>query len=332
MRKLLLSLSLLAASTAAADPLSGLPWPSGAKDGQPCLAQLRGAPLDVFHWDATPADFPSMVSVTSGWVGRAVAATPKGATALISYALLPTNNKGQFAQCAAGAFDGYWRQIGTALAKVTKDHTVVIEPGWEANLGSRVHPWGVDDVSQVPAYRACFQHASAAVKSANHAVKVAWTNSKIYRLNYTVDQMNPGDKYFDAYSIMFYDSYKNDSGPPYPITDETWAKHVDSHDSTGGGPSGIGSWLAYATAHGKKMGVSEWGIKQVYGATTAAQSDDANYIRKMFEFFWGHAANIAFESLQNNKTAGVDDHEFCPSTNFPKAARQYSIDFNPKRH
>ena len=26
--------------------------------------------------------------------------------------------------------------------------------GWEANLGSRVHPWGVDDASQVPAYSA----------------------------------------------------------------------------------------------------------------------------------------------------------------------------------
>src|SRR4051794_40409791 len=126
---------------------------------------------------------------------------------LASFALLPTGNKGQFAACAAGRFDGYWRQIGAALeAAAGATKTVFVEPGWEANLGSSVHPWGVDDVSQVPAYRACFRHAAAALRTAFPDAVIMWSSSKRYFKNYTVDQMNPGDQYFDHYGLLYYDN------------------------------------------------------------------------------------------------------------------------------
>src|SRR4051812_7386979 len=201
----LLLAALAPAPRAAADPLaspaSGLPWLSGAKSNLPCLAQIRGRAIDVTHVHVTPPSFGEMVQSSAGWVRLAARQAP---VALLSFALLPDRNKGQLAQCAAGAFDGYWRQIGANLARI-EGHRVIVEPGWEANLGSRVHPWGVSSAAQLPAYKACFRRVSAALRAAFPAVRIAWTNAKRYRLNYTVDQMNPGDRSFDYYGLMYYD-------------------------------------------------------------------------------------------------------------------------------
>jgi hypothetical protein len=323
----LLPAALAAAGQVLAGTASGLPWPSGAKSNLACLAQLRSRAIDVQHLDVAPkvdasggpAGFANLVSATRGRVSETVASGPP--VTLASYALLPYANKGQFAECAAGAFDGYWQQIGAALkAAAGTARTVIVEPGWEANLGSGVHPWGVDDASQLPAYKACFQHATAALRSAFPAVRIAWTNSKIYRLDYGVEQMAPGDRWFDYYGLMYYDNYR-------PLQSEaTWDRHVDSHDGTGGSPSGIGSWLAYAKAHGKKLGVSEWGIRDRPDWDTAT-ADDPVYIHDMFRFFVTNAAWIGWETYQNNDTTDTDGHQLCPTTPFPRARAMYAHDW-----
>jgi hypothetical protein len=314
----LLLTALVAAGQALAGPMSGLAWPSGAKDGLDCLAQLRGRAVDVthVHVHVLGPDFPGLVQSSGGWLQLAARQAP---VVLFSFALLPASNKGQFADCAAGTFDGYWRQIGANLARIT-DRTVIVEPGWEANLGSAVHPWGVDDVSQIPAYKACFQHAAAALRAAFPAVRIAWTSSKVYRKNYTVDQMNPGDAWFDVYGLLYYDNVK-------PLQRQTtWDKYVNSLNSTGRSPSGIGAWLAYATSHGKKLGVSEWGIWDRPEWDTAT-ADDPVYIDNMYRFFKKNAANIAYEAYQNNNTSATDGHQLCPTTPFPRAQRMYAQDW-----
>ena len=53
-----------------------------------------------------------MVTNTAGWMRLSAEKAP---LFVVSMALLPSDNKGQFAQCAAGAFDGYFRQIGANL-------------------------------------------------------------------------------------------------------------------------------------------------------------------------------------------------------------------------
>jgi hypothetical protein len=307
----LLLTTLAAAGQALAGPASGLPWPSGAKSNLSCLAQLRGRAIDVTHVDVAPPSFAEMVRSSAGWVRLAAAQAP---TALLSFALLPARNKGQFAQCAHGAFDGYWRQIGANLARIG-GHRIIVEPGWEANIGSHSHPWGVDDAAQLPAYKDCFRRAAAALRSAFPAVTIAWTNAKMYRKNYTVAQMDPGTQ--DAYGLMYYDNYT-------PLQSQaTWDRYVNSHDGTGGSPSGLGSWLAYARAHGKKLGVSEWGIwdRPEWGTATA---DDPVYIDNMYRFFRANAASIGWETYQNNTTSATDGHQLCPTTPFPRARAMYA--------
>lgn len=308
-----LSLSLLAATAAPAlaGPASGLPWPSGAKDGLACLAQGRGRAIDVGHIHVAPADFPTMVANSGKWVLQYDKTVP---IALNSFALLPSSNKGQFTQCAAGNFDGYWRQIGANLSQVGPGHTIIAELGYEAAIGSSSHPWGVDTASQVPGYKACWQHAAAAIRATFPGVKLSWNNAKKFTTKWRVADMDPGTE--DYYGLMYYDNItpKNSQA--------TWDSSVNSKNSNGD-PTGIGTWLAYAQARGKRIGVSEWGIWQTSGET-ATYADDPVYIDDMFKFFKANAAGVAFETYQNNS---LNDHELCPSTNYPHARDKYYADW-----
>src|SRR5689334_6669509 len=83
---------------------SGLAWNSGATTGGfPCLAQLRGRPLDARTIFITHASFPAMVKNTSVAAGSAKDAP----VWVVSLPLLPSTNRVQFSQCAGGAFDSY---------------------------------------------------------------------------------------------------------------------------------------------------------------------------------------------------------------------------------
>src|SRR3954454_277721 len=192
------ALLMLVCASAQAQPASNLPWISGAKDGLPCLPQLRHNPLDIAHVHIEPRNFQLLVAATSaGCVTGAGPVCAKDAVlaapwSLLSLALLPTDNKGQFAQCARGDFDAHWRQIGANIASYSAGHTVIVEPGWEANLGSTLHPWGVEDISQAEGFKNCWSHAVRGVKLMFPAAKIAWTNAKRFLENSSVDDINPG--------------------------------------------------------------------------------------------------------------------------------------------
>ena len=101
----------------------------------------------------------------------------KAPVLVVSLALLPRQNKGQFAQCAAGAFDNYFRQTGTNLGAAGAGK-IVVRLGWEANIGSDSHPWGVDSPAQVSNYITCWRHAATALKAAAAPASTEWTNAK----------------------------------------------------------------------------------------------------------------------------------------------------------
>ena len=126
---------------------SGLGWVSGATAGGfPCLADLRGRPLDASHTYLTDTTFDGMVKQSAGWLQREAKRAPFW---VVSMGLLPSGSKGQFAQCAAGAFDRSYRLIGANLQGPAR-RAPSSGSGWEANLGSNVHPWGVDHKAPDP--------------------------------------------------------------------------------------------------------------------------------------------------------------------------------------
>src|SRR4051812_19181135 len=254
--------------------ISGLGWRSGSTGGGfPCIADMRARALDALVQFLAPPSFDEMVKSTAGWMRLSAKKAP---LLVVSMALLPSNNKGQFAQCAAGAFDGYFRQIGANL-QATGAQGVDVRLGWEANIGSKLHPWGVDSPDQVPAYVQCWRHAALALKAGGPAISVEWTNAKkTQNRALHVLAMYPGDDMVVVVGAHYYDT------GPLKSTQAVWDRYYTA--TYNGAPWGLGTWLAFAQSRGKKLAVSEWGIKQL-GGQTAAQADDPVYTDNTYRFF-----------------------------------------------
>jgi hypothetical protein len=238
---------------------------------------------------------------------------------VVSLPLLTSDTRGQFAQCAAGAFDGYFAQIGANL-KAAGAQGVVVRLGWEANIGSDSHPWGVDTAAQVPTYRACWRRAAAKLKTGGPGILVEWTNAKkTSNTSIRVLDMNPGDDIADLWGVHYYDS------GPEKSTQAVWDQYYNA--TFNGQPWGLGTWLAAAKAHRKQLGIGEWGVWR-QGAMTAAQADDPVYVDNMYRFLKANAASIAYETYFN---AMPDQHTLCSSngtpTSFPSAAATYLADW-----
>jgi hypothetical protein len=299
--------------------LSGLAWRSGSVPaGFPCLAQLRSRALDAIVTFVPGDNFAKMVSFTAGayWRGQA----RKAPLVVVSLPLLTEDTQGQFAQCAAGAFDASWRQIGINLNAVGAPG-MVVRLGWEANLGSNSHPWGVDTPDQVASYKACWRRAATQLKITAPGVLLEWTNSKkTSNTSLDVLAMNPGDDVVDLWGVHYYDS------GPLKNTQAIWDKYYNL--SFNGGPWGLGTWLAVAKQHGKKLAVSEYGVWQ-QDALTAAQADDPVFIDNMYRFFRANAADVVYESYFNTMP---DEHALCNAdgtpTAYPNAAATYKADWS----
>jgi hypothetical protein len=303
--------------------LSGLTWRSGsAPTGFPCLARLRGRALDVVTtFVPDNRGFAGMVAFTATayWRGNARMAP----LAVVGLPLLTKNTRGQFARCAAGAFDSYWRRIGTNL-KAAGAQGMVVRLGWEANIGSDSHPWGVDRPDQVASYKACWRHAATQIKSAAPGVLVEWTSSKkTSNKALKVLEMNPGDDVVDLWGVHYYDV------GPVKSTQEIWDKYYNA--TYNGAPWGLGAWLATAKRHGKKLAISEYGVWQRDGLS-ARQADNTVYMHNMYRFFKTNAPSIAYESYFNKIP---NEHMLCNAesgrTNYPNAAAAYRADWGRGR-
>src|SRR3954447_14725940 len=133
---LILAAATLAVAADVNTPIvSGIAFRSGATGASPCLAAMRGRKLDVNHVFLTHKSFPLLVKNAGALAGAAKAAP----LLVASVPLLTADTHAQFAQCAAGAFDGYFCQIGANLQK-TGAQQVVARLGWEATPGSQ--DWG----------------------------------------------------------------------------------------------------------------------------------------------------------------------------------------------
>ncbi len=145
-----------------------------------------------------------------------------------------------------------------------------------------------------------------------------WTNAKkTQNKGLRVADMYPGSDLVDIIGTHYYDS------GPEKDTQAVWNQYYNAE--FGGNPWGINAWLNFARAHGKRLGVGEWGIWDQ--GQPAAQADDPVYIDNMYRFFKANAGSIAYETYFN---AMADQHLLCPTTRFPKASAMYAKDFGAR--
>ena len=279
--------------------VSGLPWRSGASCALPAasageaaaaqtFAQWRGRPLDETDFGANHPTWDAwLTNLQDPQFKAAMTLTPQP---VIAFAMFPKSVPKQYANCYSGKFDSYMRQAGAILkaeGAVSNGRHAILRIGWEANIGSGSHPWGVDTTTDATGYQKCFQRWVTVLRPILPGVMFEWTNAKVSHLPGPPSLTYPGNSYADLWGLHYYDA-----GGQFH-TQALWSAYYNS--TYKGGPQGLGSWLTAAAKAGKKLGVPEWGIRRPDGVTNPAPSDDPFYIQQMFNTFKTHTATISYE-------------------------------------
>jgi hypothetical protein len=286
---------------------SGLPWSSGAAgDNLAGFAAWRGRPLDnTTIWP----NRGNWREISHPDVYGAISAQPKEITLSLGLAMLPEPANGaNFAECATGAYDQYYRTYGSELVRLGRADSIV-RLGWEAN--GDWYSWSIG--SQVSAYKECFRRQVAAIRSTDPKVRIDWNMNKDSHISVSVSDAYPGNDVVDIVGVDFYDMW-----PAYP--DRTSWK-ADLLRTQKGGPRGLGAWLAFAKAHSKPLSVPEWGTTP--GGSGGGGGDHTAYVQGMHGFFAAHASDIAYETYFN-----IDQgFKLWPSTVYPGSAADYRARF-----
>ncbi|MFO1071831.1 MAG: Calx-beta domain-containing protein [Geminicoccaceae bacterium] len=310
---------------------SGLPWTSGVYTSSSTTRSLevwRGRPLDVETTFFGNTSWSHMISSAGGL--RSKLPTVPGRL-IVALGLLPHDQAGKLAECAAGQFDGFIQSIRTsmlnngALAAATAGRPVMLRLGWEANSVEDGFPWRA--TGDGTSWAACFRRwvdilnpvtdASSTPPARQKSFTIVWNMANRGSLSFPIDNMWPGDDYVDIVGSQFYDRC-----PPLPPSnnDAEWARRLTARDAYGN-PAGPLAWLSYAKSKGKPYAIPEWGVGGPNDVCAKPGIDNPAFIRKMYDFFQLYAADIAFESYFNGH-GYVDDSKgscelFSPDPAFP---------------
>ena len=282
---------------------SGLPWASGASCGGPGFERFRGRRQDVQVAFAPFSNWASMVSYFTK--GNPAKLAGNGIPVSIGLGLLTQQTRGQLPACASGAFDGYFHQIGASLRGQGQGNAG-IRLGWEANGDS--FPWVI---GQAPdAFKACFRRIAGILHEEAPGLDIEWHNARKGKLGFSNTTAYPGDDVVGDVALSYYDRTKAS------LTQGDWKSNYSL--TKGGGPAGLGPWLAFARAHGKKLTISEWAVSaRVYDGF-----DNALYIQNMHDFFAANAGSIGYEAYFNCPQDG-NAYQLYPGGANPNASAKY---------
>jgi hypothetical protein len=268
-------------------PLSGLPWPSGAHFGNEPPSYLEfGA------WRERPLDLAALYTDRNSWDGLVRPGWPLDLFAdypgelVLSQPLFPLG-QGNNSDCAAGAYDAQWAQLGTFLVEHERAASI-IRLGWGFN--DPEHEWRTDP--DPSAWVACFRRIVDALRATDPEVRIDWSfdpfPSPRPESGDPYDAY-PGDAYVDIVGMDAFDRY------PPTTSEAAWRDKCDSQ-------LGLCRLIAFARAHRKQFSVGEWGVVR---CGESQGGDNAFYVRKMVETFREHADILAYESYFDDDAAEV---------------------------
>ncbi|MEK0084338.1 glycoside hydrolase family 26 protein [Benzoatithermus flavus] len=291
---------------------SGLPWASGASSVDSAFEAWRGRRLDVKT---------GFLAIRHGWaeftqVGFVRGLTRSGARAVLGVGLVPERARGQLGACANGAFDTYIRRVGQGLVSAGADDAI-LRLGWEANrMGD--FPWGV--LGDGSSYKNCFRRWVQVLRSVpGQSFVFDFNMGARGNLPYSQDNIYPGAEYVDVIGTQRYDRC------PAVRSDADWNALYDVRQGNGN-PVGLGAWLAWAKAKGKRFSVPEWGVSNHHPSLHCPDNgfDNPFFIEKMYRFFRANAAVMAYESYFNGDSQAYRGaYKIFPSGRNPRAAARY---------
>jgi hypothetical protein len=285
--------------------LSGLPWASGAYN-QSVLSSM----LSFGSWRGRPIDVALLYSIRDSWSEMVNPDWPVNLFATFPGRLIlsqPTFPKGQGnnADCAAGQYNDQWKKLGTYLVAHNRPDTIV-RIGWEFN-GTFMY-WHTD--GDPTSFRNCFRQVAQSIRSTDPKVLIDWTfnahASPVPSSGNPYDAY-PGDDVVDIVGIDDYDHYP-------PSTDEAgWDKQCND-------VNGLCHLMTFARAHGKKVGVGEWGVTSCSGD---GGGDNPFYIQKMYDTFKANADVMGYEAYFNDAAPGNVCSSIVNGGQNPKSASLY---------
>lgn len=284
---------------------SGLPWHSGVTHAYDRFEEWRGRPLDVYVTWHPHRTWDEIREANEGTVGRRLLGKPGRLS--MGIAMLPRTHRGQFAECARGDFDEHYRAVAERLVEWGRADAI-LRIGWEAN-GSGF-PWNIQ--GDIENYIGCFRRIVQVMRAVSPGFVIDWTMRKSTAGfgSRPVTDAWPGDDVVDIVGVNYYDGW-----PAYD-TPRAWSRDLTSLEN--GGPRGLQAWLDFARSKGKKLSVSEWGLRR------RASSDNPLYIELMLSFFRENAANIAYEAYYNPQgEQSRAEYSIFPPDDNPLAAARY---------
>jgi glycosyl hydrolase family 26 len=269
---------------------SGLAWNSGVyipgdnATATESFGSWRGAKTDVAVTWTARSNWNDVINST--WLYDRWKNAPQ--TLALGLPPFPENVGGSLAACAAGSYNGYWKQFGTTIKNSGLSDKTIIRLGWEFN--GNWFAWSARNPGE---FAACWRQVQTSAESTAPALRWDWNvNRGTSQLGIDSRQAYPGDAYVDIVGVDSYDGW------PGVKTDADWNEHLN-------GAYGLKMWADFARQHGKKLSIPEWGV---YPGTAWAGhngGDNPLYIQKMFGFFKSQQDNLAYEAYFNEPASYV---------------------------
>ncbi|MDN5750960.1 MAG: hypothetical protein L0H64_21040, partial [Pseudonocardia sp.] len=264
----------------------GLPWRSGLVIGTQAEVDswesYRGRPIDVVHGYTDRGSWESIES--AGWILSAWADSPHAL--VISQPFWPEGSGGSLSECASGAYDANWARYGSALAEAGRTDAYT-RLAWEFN--GDWFEWSATDVG---AWKQCYRQVVQAVRTTAPDARFEWNMNAHGSQTSDGDAWKsyPGDDVVDVIGIDAYDHY------PASTTAAEFDEQCNASE-------GLCSVIDFARAHGKGVGVTEWGV------ISSGIGDNPVYMEKMFETFMAAADVMEYETYFNeeNFATTLDD-------------------------
>ena len=264
---------LAALLTLAAQPASAAPGDTlGVYRGAASPGEVRayeawlGRPVYRVHDFLADDDWSKIANPT--WWLRTWGQSPYGTRMMYSVPMLPRTG-GTLAQGAAGAYNGYFRQLAQRLVAEGQG-AVTLRLGWEFN--GDWYRWRVSGVAGGAAsYAAYWRQIVATMRSVpGAAFTFDWcTNNGSVPSTLNPETAYPGDAYVDYISQDVYDQ-------AYPATRDPATRWA----SIAGRPYGLNWLVGFAARHGKRIAIPEWGL----GYNAYGGGDDPYFVAQMYAF------------------------------------------------
>ena len=285
------------------------------------VGQTKTPPIGVYSWDkADRTDLysawlerPLMMGQShqgkDGWArvegeGWALAPWSRWVNAApnrvlnLSVVMIPAISGVSLSQCAAGAYDAHYTALAVNLVKY-KLHNSILRLGWE--FDGDWMPWS--SIGQPQNYAACFRRMVNAMRKVEGTqLKFDWNpNGDIQAAEML--PAYPGDDFVDFVGTDLYDVSWASGTFPYPANCDD-ACRLDRQQKAWASfqAPGLATILTFARAHHKPISIPEWGLIG-NGPNLPGGGDNPYYIRKMLEFIFDPANNVAYSSYFDVNTS-----------------------------